>query len=98
MTLPCPEGPDPREDLLDEFLAQWRHALRGPLNALLAAAQVLEAAPAGSEEAAQARDIIRRQARQLAWLVSDIPPRVPGRIPSRMSSDLPRGDAPAPGA
>lgn len=90
MTLPRPLGPDPREDLPDEFLAQWRHALRGPLNALMAAAQVLEAAPAGSEEAAQARDIIRRQARQLAWLVSDIPTHLPSRSP--------RGDACAPGA
>lgn len=80
----------PRETLRDEFLVQWRHALRSPLNALLAAAQVLDAAPADSAEAAQARGIIARQARQLAWLISAIPTDLP--------ADLPRGEAAAPSA
>lgn len=76
----------PSEALRDDFLVQWRHALRNPLNAILAAAQVLEAAPADSPQAAQARGIIARQARQLAWLISAIP------------ADLPHGQPAAPGA
>ncbi len=85
MNQPCHHAAPAREALRDEFLTHWRHALRGPLNALLAAAQVLEAAPDGSAQAAQARGIIARQVRQLAWLISDMP------------VDVPRGDA-APGA
>ena len=73
----CPHAADAR----DEFLAQWRHALRSPLNAILAAAQVLEAAPADSAQAELARDIIARQARQLAWLISDIPAVLPSPDP-----------------
>ncbi len=69
----------PRDTSLDEFLVQWRHALRTPLNAILAAVQVLEATPADSAQAAQARAIIARQARQLAWLLSDMPGEPPHR-------------------
>ena len=54
-------------------LAGWRHALRGPLNAILAAAAVMESAPPGSDAAAEARRIVARQARQLAWVISELP-------------------------
>jgi len=86
MTQPPTPDAGSRDDSRDAFLVQWRHALRTPLNAILAAAQVLEAAPADSAEAAQARGIIARQARQLAWLISDMP------------CDFPPGRAAAPGA
>ena len=61
------------------FLARWRHALREPLNALLAAAQVLESAAPGSAAAVEARRIIARQARNLAWVVSELPAEPPPR-------------------
>lgn len=77
MNLPCPPVAIPEEDARDAFLAQWRHALRTPLNALLCAVQVLEAFPADSAQAEQARGVIARQARQLAWLISDIPAAIP---------------------
>lgn len=86
MTQPRHPAASPCEALPDEFLAQWRHALRTPLNAILTAAQVLESAPADSLQAVLARGIIVRQARQLAWLISDIP------------AEGPRGNAAAPGA
>ena len=54
-------------------LARWRHALREPLNAILAAAEVMEAAPPGSDAATEARRIVARQARQLAWVISALP-------------------------
>jgi len=54
-------------------LGRWRHALREPLNAILAAAEVMEAAPPGSEAAIEARRIVARQARQLAWVISELP-------------------------
>ncbi len=81
MNQPCPPVAGACATSRDEFLVQWRHALRSPLNALLAAAQVLEAAPADSVEAAQARGIIARQARQLAWLISAIPTDGPTGVP-----------------
>jgi signal transduction histidine kinase len=54
-------------------LAHWRHALRNPLNAILTATAVLESSPADSDAAIQARHIIARQTRNLAWLISDMP-------------------------
>lgn len=71
MNPPLPCGPAAERD---EILARWRHALRNPLNALLAATEVLARVPADSPAAADARGIIARQARTLAWLISDIPP------------------------
>lgn len=59
--------------LQDQAMARWRHALRTPLNALLAAAQVLETVPPHSAVAAEARRIVARQARQLAWVISALP-------------------------
>lgn len=56
-----------------QSLARWRHALRSPLNAILMATAVLESSPADSEAAVEARRIIARQTRNLAWLVSDLP-------------------------
>jgi signal transduction histidine kinase len=53
-------------------LARWRHALRSPLNAILTAAAVLETCPADSAAAVEARRIIARQTRNLAWLISDM--------------------------
>lgn len=64
-----PHAPEPQEDAFDH----WRHALRSPLNALLVATAVLEAAPPGSQVASQALRIIARQARHLAWLITDTP-------------------------
>ena len=54
-------------------LARWRHALRSPLNAILTATAVLETCPADSAAAIEARRIIARQTRNLAWLISDMP-------------------------
>ena len=69
MALPTPT-PTPS---CDTAIARWRHALRSPLNALLTATAVLEAAPPESQAAVDARRIIARQARNLAWLISDLP-------------------------
>lgn len=65
------------QESLEDFLARWRHAMRGPLNALLAATGVLERAPEGSEAAREARHVIARQARTLAWVISERPGEVP---------------------
>jgi signal transduction histidine kinase len=56
----------------DEFLAMLGHELRNPLGAISAATDVLEAAPAASESAAEARTIVARQTRNLAHLVHDL--------------------------
>ncbi len=64
---PLPTGPAPSASL-----ARWRHALRSPLNAILTATAVLEISPADSAAAVQARRIIARQTRNLAWIISDI--------------------------
>ncbi|MFD0666914.1 hypothetical protein ACT80S_04280 [Ramlibacter sp. MAHUQ-53] len=65
--------PAPAGDMRDPALARWRHALRGPLGALLAAAEVLQAAPPHSAAAGEARRVIARQARRLAWMISAPP-------------------------
>ncbi|MEY4713458.1 MAG: hypothetical protein RIS88_2908 [Pseudomonadota bacterium] len=54
-------------------LAGWRHTLRSPLNAILTATAVLEVCPADSVAAIEARRIIARQTRNLAWLISEMP-------------------------
>ncbi|HZY19022.1 MAG TPA: ATP-binding protein [Ramlibacter sp.] len=56
----------------DEFLSMLGHELRNPLGAVSAAVDVLEAAPAGSAEAAEARSIIGRQTRNLAHVMNDL--------------------------
>ncbi len=61
----CAPGP--------EGLARWRHALRSPLHAILAATAVLESCPADSQAAVEARRVIARQTRNLAWLIGDSP-------------------------
>jgi len=71
MALPPPDETRSR----DAAVARWCHALRSPLNALLTATAVLEAAPPDSRDSAEARRIIARQARNLAWLISDLPGR-----------------------
>lgn len=61
----CAPGP--------ESLARWRHALRNPLHAILTATAVLESCPADSQAAVEARRVIARQTRNLAWLIGDSP-------------------------
>ncbi len=67
-TPPPQTGPAPAPS----SLARWRHALRNPLNAILTAAAVLETCPPDSAAAVEARRIIARQTRNLAWLISDM--------------------------
>lgn len=77
----CPGGlPGPRpaaQEPPQDFLAQWRHAMREPLNALMAAVAVLDSVPEGSEAARDARRVIARQARTLAWVISERPGDAP---------------------
>jgi len=47
--------------------------MRNPLNAILTATAVLESCPPDSAAAVEARRVIARQTRNLAWLVSDLP-------------------------
>ncbi|GAB2587248.1 hypothetical protein GCM10027034_19510 [Ramlibacter solisilvae] len=56
----------------DEFLAMLSHELRNPLGAICAAVDVLDAAPADSPGALEARAIIGRQSRNLAHMVNDL--------------------------
>lgn len=80
---PATATPTTGADCGAAFLARWRHALREPLHALLAAAQVLESADPGSEVAREARGVIARQARNLAWVVSELPGEMPEAPPRR---------------
>lgn len=64
--------PDPAELAKGELLTLLSHELRGPLGAIAAAADVLGIVPANSETAAEARDVIARQARILAHLLDDL--------------------------
>ncbi|HSV47600.1 MAG TPA: histidine kinase dimerization/phospho-acceptor domain-containing protein, partial [Ramlibacter sp.] len=50
----------------EEFVTRLSHDLRTPLGALMAAADVLQSVPPGSTTAAEAREIIARQSRQLS--------------------------------
>ena len=54
------------------FLAALRHELRGPLTALLAAAEVLEASTGQEPEAREAREVVRRQAQRLSFLLDEL--------------------------
>ena len=56
----------------DEFLAMLSHELRNPLAAIGTSTHLLGVAPAGSEDAAEARAIIERQVRHMARLVGDL--------------------------
>ncbi len=64
--------PDAHERVKREVLTLLSHELRGPLGAITAAADVLKVVPADSETAAEAREIIARQARILAHLLDDL--------------------------
>ena len=68
----------------DDFLSMLGHELRNPVGAISAALDVLEAAPAGSPEGQEAREILRRQTRNLARLLNDlldVGRVIAGRIP-----------------
>src|SRR4051812_3633220 len=56
----------------DEFIAMLGHELRNPLNALYAAAHMLERAGATEPMARQAGGVVVRQARQMTRLVEDL--------------------------
>ena len=56
----------------DEFLATLSHELRTPLNAILGWVQMLQAGALAEDRAAQAVDIIGRNARLQARLIEDI--------------------------
>ncbi len=56
----------------DEFIAMLGHELRNPLNALLAAAHMLERVPSADPVAREAGAVVGRQARQMTRLVEDL--------------------------
>jgi PAS domain S-box-containing protein len=56
----------------DQFLAVLSHELRNPLAPIRSGIHVIERAPPGSDAAARALDIVRRQADHLARLVDDL--------------------------
>lgn len=56
----------------NEFLAQLSHELRNPLAPIRNGLYLLDQAPPGSEQAARALAIVRRQTDQLARLVDDL--------------------------
>jgi CheY-like chemotaxis protein len=76
----------------DEFLSMLGHELRNPVGAISAALDVLDAAPDGSPAGQEAREILRRQTRNLARLLNDLLDMgrvITGRIPlSRHPLDL----------
>lgn len=80
------------ERMRTELLTLLSHELRGPLGAITAAADVLDAVPADSDTAAEARGIIARQARNLAHLLDDLRLRASARPflppPAPASGDL----------
>jgi PAS domain S-box-containing protein len=55
-----------------EFLAVLSHELRNPLAPIRNSIQLLERAPQGSEQAARARQVLRRQTDHLTRLVDDL--------------------------
>ncbi|HEU4385057.1 MAG TPA: transporter substrate-binding domain-containing protein [Anaeromyxobacteraceae bacterium] len=55
-----------------EFLAMLSHELRNPLAPIRNSVYLLDHAPAGGEQGARARDVIRRQTRHLTRLVDDL--------------------------
>lgn len=56
----------------DEFIAVLGHELRNPLAPIVSAAEVLEEPRATPLEQARARDVIRRQVRQMTRLIDDL--------------------------
>jgi signal transduction histidine kinase/CheY-like chemotaxis protein len=56
----------------DEFIAMLGHELRNPLNALLAAAHMLERGKLADPLARQAGGVVGRQARQMTRLIEDL--------------------------
>jgi len=56
----------------DDLLSMLGHELRNPVGAITAAFDVLEAAPAASTEASEARAILGRQTRNLGRLLNDL--------------------------
>jgi signal transduction histidine kinase len=55
-----------------EFLGVLSHELRNPLAPIRNSVFVLERSPVGSEDAARAREVIRRQTEHLARLIEDL--------------------------
>ena len=56
----------------DEFLAVLGHELRNPLAPIVSAVEVLDEARATPAEHSRARDVIRRQVRQMTRLIDDL--------------------------
>ncbi len=56
----------------DEFIATLAHELRNPLAPIRTGLQILAAAPAGSDSAVKAREIIERQLIHMVRLVDDL--------------------------
>lgn len=56
----------------DEFLAVLGHELRNPLAPIVSAVEVLEGEDATSLERGKARDVLRRQVRQMTRLIEDL--------------------------
>ena len=56
----------------DLFLATLSHELRNPLGAILNATRVMEREPLAEESVRAARDVVRRQSRQMACLLDDL--------------------------
>ena len=56
----------------DEFIAVLGHELRNPLSAIVSSVHLQRLAPEGSPAAANAREIIERQTRQMTRLVEDL--------------------------
>ena len=56
----------------DQFLAMLSHELRNPLGAILNATYVMDRRPPGSNDFERARDVVKRQARQMAHLLADL--------------------------
>ena len=56
----------------EEFMALLSHEVRTPLGALLAASDVLEAVPPGSNDDAEARAVIGRQSRRLVRVLNEM--------------------------
>lgn len=63
------EAADERKN---EFLAMLAHELRNPMSALTMSLELLDHAAAGSEREFKAKDVIRRQVKQLVRLIDDL--------------------------
>lgn len=56
----------------DEFLAMLSHELRNPLAAISSAGQILARAPLSDPLVCRAREVVEREARQMARLIDDL--------------------------